>query len=64
MMAAMYGSPEAVKLLLDEGADITMKNEQGMTALDFAKRGNRPDAIQMLTAAAAKAPRPTSDGKW
>lgn len=65
MMAAMYGSSAAVKLLLDEGADVTMKNEQGMTAADFAKRGNRPDAIELLSAAAqpAQAKRP-SDGKW
>lgn len=50
MMAAMYGSTASVKLLLDEGADIAMKNQQGMTAVDFAKRGNRPDAIQLLSA--------------
>lgn len=65
MMAAMYGSSAAVKLLLDEGADVTMKNEQGMTAADFAKRGNRPDAIALLSAAPqpSVAKRP-SDGKW
>ncbi|MGI4777376.1 MAG: ankyrin repeat domain-containing protein [Janthinobacterium lividum] len=50
MMAAMYGSTASVKLLLDEGADTAMKNQQGMTAMDFAKRGNRPDAIQLLSA--------------
>lgn len=62
MMAAMYGSTEAVKLLLDEGADPLMKNEQGMTALDFAKRGNRPDAIELVTnAIRTKVPK---DGKW
>ena len=48
MMAAMYGSAAAVRLLLDEGADPLMKNEQGMTAADFARRGDRPDAMQML----------------
>src|SRR5690606_12677439 len=30
MMAAMYGTAEAVKLLIAEGADLAMKNEQGM----------------------------------
>lgn len=64
MMAAMYGSAASVKLLLDEGADTTMKNEQGMTALDFAKRGNRPDAIQMLSTAAPPTKKMSSDGKW
>jgi len=62
MMAAMYGSTEAVKLLLDEGADPLMKNEQGMTAADFAQRANRSDAARLLAAAIrAKLP---GDGKW
>jgi uncharacterized protein len=61
-MAAMYGSPDSVKLLLDEGADPLMKNQQNMTAIDFATQGRRPDAIEMLkTVTRAKRP---SDGKW
>lgn len=63
MMAAMYGSAAAVQLLLDEGADTTMKNQLGMTALDFAQRGNRPDAVRLLSTAAQANKRP-SDGKW
>ena len=62
MMAAMYGSAAAVQLLLDEGADVAMKNQQGMTAADFAERGKRPDAVQLL-GAAGKPKRP-ADGKW
>ena len=54
MMAAMYGTPAAVKLLLEAGADPTLKNQLGLTAEDFAKRGNRSDA-QALVADAAKA---------
>jgi uncharacterized protein len=49
MMAAMYGTFEAVKLLADEGADIGLKNEQGLTALDFAKRAERADAAAFLS---------------
>ncbi len=69
MMAAMYGSAASVKLLVEEGADVTLKNEQGMTALDFAQRGNRPDAVQLLSAVSRAAPAaaPKSvprDGKW
>ena len=60
----MYGTIDSVKLLLTEGADIAMKNEQGMSALDFAKRGNRPDAVEALGAAAARAPQRPSTGKW
>lgn len=62
MMASMYGSVAAVKLLLDEGADPLMKNEQGMTAADFAKRANRTDAMEMLSA--AMRPKKPADGKW
>jgi ankyrin repeat protein len=50
MMAAMYGTPAAVKLLLESGADPTLKNQVGLTALDFAKRGNRKDAAELLAA--------------
>lgn len=61
MMAAMYGTAPAVKLLLDEGADTAMKNMQGMTAVDFATRANRKDVADMILAATrAKGPK----GKW
>lgn len=64
MMAAMYGSAAAVKLLLDEGADPLMKNQLGMTATDFAQKANRTDALKMIgEAVQAKAKRP-ADGKW
>ncbi|MES2102815.1 MAG: ankyrin repeat domain-containing protein [Pseudomonadota bacterium] len=36
MMAVRSGKTPAVQLLLDEGADVTLKNDVGMTALDFA----------------------------
>jgi ankyrin repeat protein len=48
MMAAMYGSPEAVKVLIQAGADLTLKNQLGMTALDFAVRGQRPNARELI----------------
>jgi len=64
----MYGSSEAVKLLLAEGADTTMKNQLGMTAVDFANKANRPEAASLITAAvAARANAPKAvpkDGKW
>lgn len=62
MMAAMYGSTQGVELLLAEGADPLQKNQQGMTAVDFAKRGQRPDAVELLTTA-MKAKKP-SGGAW
>lgn len=61
MMAAMYGTAAAVKLLLEEGADPQLKNQQGLTAVQFAERGNRPDSVEAI-AAAIRAKRPA--GQW
>lgn len=54
MMAAQYGSDAMVKLLLDEGADPTMKNQLGLSAADFAARAGRDSLAAQLTASAAK----------
>jgi ankyrin repeat protein len=51
MMAARYGSAKATQLLIDEGADLQIKNQLGLTALDFAKQGNRPDALEIISKA-------------
>ena len=61
MMAAKYGSLEAVKLLLENGAVPTLRNELGMTAIDFAQQANRKDAAELI-AAAARAQQ--AKGKW
>lgn len=61
MMAAHYGSPAAVKLLLEAGADPTLRNELGLSAVDFAQRGNRRDAADLI-AAAIRERKPK--GKW
>jgi ankyrin repeat protein len=61
MMAAMYGTASAAKLLLESGADPTIKNDQGLTALDFAQRANRADAFAIISAfTRAREPR----GQW
>ena len=61
MMAAEYGSTAAVKLLLDEGADPLMRNELGLSAVDFAMRANRKDAADLI-AGAIRGAQPK--GKW
>lgn len=61
MMAGMYGTPEAVKLLIDEGADLMLKNQQGLTAQQFAQRGNRLDSAELLLKAIRSKQSP---GKW
>lgn len=49
MMAARGGHIQTVKLLLDEGADATLKNDQGMTAIDFADKYDFKDIVEGLT---------------
>jgi uncharacterized protein len=61
MMAAFYGTPTAVKLLLEAGADPLLKNQQDLTAIDFAQRANRADSAEIIAAfVRARQPR----GKW
>jgi ankyrin repeat protein len=60
MMAAMYGSAAAVDLLLKEGADPLLKNQPGLTAIDFALRASRKEAADLIAAAVrAKQPKGT-----
>ena len=61
MMAAFYGTPSAVKLLLEAGADPMLKNTQGLSAIDFAQRNNRADSAEII-AAFVRARQPK--GKW
>ena len=61
MMAAFYGTPSAVKLLLEAGADPLIKNDQGLSAIDFAHKNNRADSAEIVAAfVRAKQPK----GKW
>ncbi|MFZ3161126.1 MAG: ankyrin repeat domain-containing protein [Rhodoferax sp.] len=50
MMAAHYGTVAAVKLLLDAGADPMLKNDLGLTAIDFAHRANRAESAELIAA--------------
>lgn len=50
MMAAGYGTPQAVAVLLRGGADASLRNEKGLTAMDFARNANRSDAVALLQA--------------
>lgn len=61
MMAAHYGSPTVVKILLEEGADPLLKNQQGLTAIDFAQRANRAEVAEII-AAFVRAKQAT--GRW
>ena len=61
MMASMYGTVEAVKLLLDEGADPLIKNEKAMAALQFAENAKRLDVAELIVKAIRRK-RPV--GQW
>ena len=61
MMASLYGTPAAVKLLLEAGADPLLINEQGLTAIDFAYRDKRAESAEII-AAFVRARQPK--GKW
>lgn len=50
MMAARYGSFASTKLLLEAGADPELRNELGLSAMDFAKSVGREDVIQLIAA--------------
>ena len=50
MMAAHYGTPSAVKLLLESGADPTLKNSLGLSAIDFAHQANRLESAAIIGA--------------
>jgi ankyrin repeat protein len=61
MMAALYGSIEAVRTLLDAGADPTVRNALGLSALDFAQRGNKLEAVESIAASIRNR---KSGGSW
>lgn len=61
MMAAMYGNASGVKMLLEAGADPTIKNDLGLTAIDFAERVKKTDSTTII-AAFIRAGRPK--GAW
>ena len=62
MMAAQYGTSDAVQLLLDEGADPSLKNQLGLSATDFALRVSRKETAETIAAAIRR--RQPNRGKW
>lgn len=60
MMAARYGNPKSVTVLLDGGADPSLRNTKGLSAIDFANGVSRTDVAEAIAAAIrAKAPKGT-----
>lgn len=61
MMAVSYGTAEASRLLIEEGADPALRNDKGMTAVDFAKKADRNDMAELVANALKnRRPRPAA----
>lgn len=58
MMAAGYGSPDSIEVLLLAGANPSLRNDKGLTAMDFARQSGRPELVRRLEATARDAGRP------
>ena len=65
MMAAQYGTDASAQMLLSEGADPALKNQLGLTAVDFALRAEREELARTIAARMRKsqASQP-GGGKW
>ena len=48
MLAAQYGSRDMLVTLLNAGADIEARNQQNLTAIDFARRSEREFLVELL----------------
>ena len=63
MMAAFYSTPEAVKLLIEAGADPNMRNSASKTALDLAQMSNHRNSADLITEALRRA-QGVPRGQW
>ena len=57
MDAAYLGKTEILRYLLESGADTSLKNKSGKTALDLAKAKGKPEAVTLLQSYSKKASR-------
>lgn len=65
MMAAQYSSESVVKLLLQEGADLSLRNQLKLNAVDFAARVDRQYMVELLNKALKQERRmQPSKGTW
>jgi ankyrin repeat protein len=53
MIAATKGNERIIRLLLEHGADLALKDADGLTALAWAKKTHRDEVAKMLQQAAA-----------
>ena len=48
LRAALYGKSKALQTLIEWGADKNIKDTQGRTALELAKKYNHPEIVEIL----------------
>lgn len=60
-VAAIWGDCEAIRMLVDAGAEINQRGEHGFTALHEAAAQNNSEAVELLIELGAK-PLRTDDG--
>jgi ankyrin repeat protein len=48
MWAAVYGNDDAARLLLSRGADASLKDNEGITAVQWAVRNKRDSVVPIL----------------
>lgn len=48
MLAAREGHPDIVRILVDKGADINIKDKNGRTALMWAIENGHSDVVQVF----------------
>ncbi len=66
MMSVMSGNEYLVKYLLDNGADLKIRNQQGLTAIDFADIYTKPwigDGLRSRWAKLYKSPYPEAPSR-
>lgn len=54
MMAAGFGSVDAAELLALRGADVTLRNQAGLSAVDYARKADRSRLAERLEAIARR----------
>jgi ankyrin repeat protein len=49
MQSVRFGFNDILKILISEGADVSLRNKAGLTALDIAKQSDNSLAVQILS---------------
>ncbi|MCL4104737.1 UNVERIFIED_CONTAM: hypothetical protein GTU68_034176 [Idotea baltica] len=61
ILTAIFGQPEAAKILIDAGADLEKRNKSGGTALHLASFFCEPEVVQLLLQAGADPSKTNND---